>query len=75
MGLMAKEECLIFHPMVFLWNSCCQFLSHYVCFVPVVLIVLILVVPYSHHVVSRFPLGVLHVKGCPEQGDIHEASA
>jgi len=43
--------------MVFLWNSCCQFLSHCVCFVPVVLIVLILVVPYSHHVVSVFPLG------------------
>lgn len=56
-ALWAKEECLIFHPMVFLWNGCCQFSSHYVCFVLVILIVLILVVPYSHHVASVFPMG------------------
>lgn len=58
MGLMAKEECLIFpSDGVSLEQFLSLFLSHCVCFVPVVLTVLISVVPYSPHVVSVLPLG------------------
>lgn len=75
MGLMAKEECLIFHLMVFLWNSSCPFSVPLCLFCSCCFNCFNLSSSLQSSCSVCSPPGVLLVRGCPEQGDGPEVSA